>query len=54
MAKVLIKEYKSKDGYTTFKDYRDEKTGVKHTEAEYTTKDGTKKKTTYKGNKEAC
>ena len=52
MAKVFIKEYKSKDGYTTFRDYKDEKTGEIYTEAEYKTKDGKIKKTIYKNGKE--
>ena len=54
MAKKLIREYKSKDGYTIFRDYVDEKTGEKYTEAEYTTKKGDKKKTIYKNGKPTC
>ncbi len=43
MAKKLIREYKSKDGYTIFRDY-----------AKYTTKKGDKKKTIYKNGKPTC
>ncbi len=52
MAKIFIKEYKSKDGYTTFRDYKDEKTEEIYTEAEYTTKNGKTKKTYFKNGKE--